>query len=365
MKFSVTLLCLIALSAGSCKRPAAGGASPPGGRPPTQVVACPVTRQAVSESLPLIGTLAANEQVELKSETDGRVESINFAEGEQVEAGRLLVQLDATKLAASLAEAKANLALSQGNFDRAKQLLDGRLISHQEFEQAAAAYSANEASVQLRERQMQDTRIHALFDGVMGARLVSPGQVITRNTTLTWLVDPDPIKVEVNVPERFLSQLDLGQELDLKVAAWPEREFTGRIYFVSPYVDPDTRTVLVKATIPNPDFKLKPGMFAGLELKLRVRADAIVIPETAISRVLDGGRAVIMLVGADHKVEVREVGVGLRLEGRIEITEGLTDGERVIVEGLQKIGPGMTVKLAPPEALNPYLPVDGETGSHD
>jgi len=108
--------------------------------------------------------------------------------------------------------------------------------------------------------------------------------------------------------------------------------------------------------VPNPDARLKPGMFAGLELTLQVRTNAIVIPESAVNRVLDGDRAVIMIVGAENKVEVREVKVGLRVEGRIEVINGLTDGELVIVEGLQKISPGMTVKLAPPEAAKPYLP---------
>ncbi|NJO55885.1 MAG: efflux RND transporter periplasmic adaptor subunit, partial [Rhodospirillales bacterium] len=297
-----------------------------------------------------------NEQVELKSETDGTVQEINFEEGQPVDQGRLLVALDATKFAASLAEAEANHALSKGNLDRAKQLLGDKLISQQEYDQTAASFAANEAGVQLRRRQLQDARIYAPFSGIVSARMISPGQVISRNTTLTWLVDLDPLKVEVNVPERFLSQVLPGQDIALTVSAWPGESFTGRVYFASPYVNPDTRTMLVKAELPNADLRLKPGMFAGLSLTLQVRSNAIVIPEVAIGQVLEGGRATVMLVSAENRAELRPIKVGLRLDGRVEVTEGLQEGEKVIVEGLQKIGPGMPVTLAPEEAMQPYLP---------
>jgi membrane fusion protein (multidrug efflux system) len=187
--------------------------------------------------------------------------------------------------------------------------------------------------------------------------------VISRNTTLTWLVDLDPLKVEVKVPERFLSQVLPGQELSIDVAAWPERTFKGEVYFVSPYVDPESRTMLVKARVPNSDAQLKPGMFAGIELTLKVRANALVISETAINQVLDDNRAVIMLVNEQSQVEAREIKLGLRLEGSIEVVEGLSDGEQVIVEGLQKIGPGMTVKVAPAEAMKPNLPAARPAGA--
>jgi membrane fusion protein (multidrug efflux system) len=325
-------------------------------RPPSQVVAIPASRQSVEERLSLVGTMAANEQVELKSETDGTVEQINFHEGQKVEKGRMLVRLEESKLASSLAQAEANFALSKSNHDRARDLLNDKLISQSEFDQTAASFAANDAAVQLRERLLADTKIFAPFEGVMGARMISPGQVITRNTSLTWLVDLDPLKVEVNVPERFLSQVLPGQKVELAVAAWPDRNFTGEVFFISPYVDPQTRTALIKATVPNPGHLLKPGMFAGLDLTLQVRSNAIVVPEAAINQVLEGDRANLMLVGANNTAEVRLVKVGLRIEGGVEIVDGLVEGEMVIVEGFQKIGPGMPVVLAPEESTKPYLP---------
>ena len=322
--------------------------------PPAQVVVVPASRESVDEKLSLVGTLAPNEQVELRSETDGTVVEINFEEGQPVEERRLLIRLDDTKLAAQLAEAEANFKLSENNLQRARDLLEGQLISSSEFDQTAAAFAANDATVKLRQRQLADTKVFAPFEGIVGARMISPSQVVTRSTTLTWLVDLDPLKVEINVPERFLSQVLPGQEIQLQVSAFPEEEFVGTVFFVSPFVNADSRTALVKATVTNPDQRLKPGMFAGLDLTLQVRENAIVVPEVAISQVLEGGRATVMIVTADNKAELRSVRVGLRTEGRVEITEGLNEGEKVIVEGLQKIGPGMPVVIAPPESAAPY-----------
>ncbi|HKI71053.1 MAG TPA: efflux RND transporter periplasmic adaptor subunit, partial [Verrucomicrobiae bacterium] len=182
-----------------------------------------------------------------------------------------------------------------------------------------------------------------------------PGQVMARDTVLSWLVDLDPIKVELNVPERFLSQVQVGQTLDLKVAAYPTNRFQGKVYFVAPSVDANTRTTLVKAEIPNPNRQLKPGMFANLDLTVNVRENSIVIPEVALSQLLDGNRAIVFAVDTNSTVQLRPVKLGLRLAGQVEIVGGLEAGEKVVVEGVQKIGPGAKVKLAPVEAAAPYL----------
>ena len=229
--------------------------------------------------------------IELKSEIDGTIQEILFREGQQVEQGQLLIRLDETKLAADVAEFESNFKLGQANFERARQLAQEKLISQSEYDQAAATFDVRQATLNRKQRELKDTRITAPFSGVIGARNVSPGQVIARNTLLTWLVDVDPVKVELNVPERFLGQLRLGQTLDLTVAAFGTNQFHGKVYFIAPAVDANTRTTLVKAEIPNPKLELKPGMFANLELNLQVRENAIVIPETALSQLVEGGGA--------------------------------------------------------------------------
>src|SRR5688572_2228527 len=341
------------LLTGCKKEPAAAGGPAGGGMPAMQVVAVEAKAQPVTESLSLIGTITANEMVEIKPETEGIVQEILFDEGKAVEQGQLLIRLDDTKLAASVAEAESNFKLSTANFERAKQLLKDTLISQQEFDQAAATFDLNRATLELKKRQLKDTRILAPFAGVTGARQVSPGQVITRDAVLTVLVDLDPVKVEVNVPERYLQQLKIGQALEFSVAAFPGQKFKGDVYFVSPQINENLRTALVKARIPNADHKLRGGMFASLDLALQVRESAIVIPEPALMS--NGDNFSVFVVDAESKAQLRPVQVGIRLSGRAEILKGLNAGDKVVVEGVQKLGPGSLVKLAPAENAAPYL----------
>ncbi|MEO8429635.1 MAG: efflux RND transporter periplasmic adaptor subunit [Verrucomicrobiota bacterium] len=326
-------------------------AEPPPGMV-TQVVVVEAKRRPISETLALPGNVLANEMVEIKSETDGMVQEINFSEGQRVEKGRLLIRLDESKLAASVAEVDANFKLSQSNHERAQQLLKDKLISQQEFDQVASSFAVNQAGLELKRRQLKDARIYASFSGIVGARNVSPGQVISKNTTLTWLVDLDPIKVEISVPEKFLGQVKIGQNIEFNVTAFPNQKFKGEVYFISPQVDLGTRTALVKALIPNPELQLKPGMFASLDLTLKERDHAIVIPEVAL--INDGDKTSVFIVDKDLNAQLRTVKVDLRLAGQVEITSGLQGGEQIIVEGMQKVRPGGKVKLAPPEAAIPY-----------
>lgn len=348
MKLFPVALMFAAMVSG-CKKPSATGPGA-GGFPPTQVISVESKRQPVMENLSLISTIAANEMVEIKSETDGSVAEINFTEGERVEKGRLLIRLDDSKLAASLAEAEANFKLTRANHERSQELLRSKLISTQEFDLVSSQFQASQAALELKKRLLLDTRILAPFAGVVAARNVSPGQVILKNATLTWLVDLDPVKVEINVPERFLSQLRVGQNIDLKVASYPGRKFTGKVFFIAPFVDPATRTALVKAQIPNPEQELKPGMFGNLDLTLSIRENAVVIPESAITQLLDGGRGMIYTISETNTAVLRPVKLGVRLAGLVEVVEGLQGGERVIVEGVQKIGPGSKVNVAAPGA---------------
>jgi membrane fusion protein (multidrug efflux system) len=353
---SLRLFVLAALAAAffeaGCSKKAVTG---PAQMPPVQVVVIDAKRQPVSETLSLVGTVTANEMVEMKSETDGIVEEILFEEGQAVQKGHLLIRLDESKLTASQSEAEASFRLSKANYERSQQLFKDKLISQQDYDQAASYSALNQAGLDLKQRQLKDARIYAPFKGLVGARNISPGQVISKNTTLTWLVDCDPVKVEFNVPERFLSQLQVGQGIEIGVATFENRKFQGKVFFISPYVDPSSRTSLVKAQIPNPKLELKPGMFANLDLTLQIRQNAVVIPEVALSQILDGERARVFIVDASQSVQIKEVKLGFRLPGRVEIVSGLEGGEKVIVEGIQKIGPGSKVKLAPPEAAKPYL----------
>lgn len=354
---SILLSSILALAVGpavsGCRKaanPAAGGGG--GGGFAVRVVAVPAKEQPVVETVSLVGSVVPNEMIDVKCEIDGPVKQIGFDEGQRVEKGQLLVLLDESKLAASLAEADANMRLAKTSFERTADLYRSKLISQQDYDQASATFSANEASVDLKRRMLSDARVVAPFSGIAGARQVSPGQVISRNTLITTLVDLDTVKVEVSVPERYLSQVQVGLGVGFKVAAFPGETFKGEVYFISPQLDAGTRTALVKARIANPGGRLRGGMFANLDLALELRKLALVIPEPAIMN--NGDTTMVFTVNAQNKAEMKPVKVGLRLAGRAEILSGLTAGDRVVVEGVQKLRPGAPVEIAGAEATAPY-----------
>jgi membrane fusion protein (multidrug efflux system) len=360
MNYSATFAFALILLMPGCRKQSGGG--PPPGMA-ISVVTAPAARKPVTERLSLVGTLLANEVVEIKSEVDGRVEKLGFDDGQVVKEGHLLVQLDDTKFAAALAQAEANHKLAQSTLKRQEELLERKVVSAQEFDQAASAYQANEAAVTLRRRELKDSRMHAPFDGMLSARMVSPGQFIMKGTPLATLVALDPVKVEFSVPERFIGQLRTGQTVDLRVAAFPSEGFRGEVYFIAPQVDPILRTATVRAQIANPDHKLRPGMFASLDLTLKVRAAAIVVPEPALMH--QGERVMVYIVDAESKAQLRPVRPGLRLDGWVEIVEGLKEGEAVIVEGHQKARPGGDVNVAEPAAPPPgQPPAEAQPASH-
>ncbi len=335
----------LALSGASgCKKQNAGG---PQKMPPPQVVVAEARVERVVETLPRVANIQANEMVDIKAEIDGVVQEILFEEGQQIEKGQLLVKLDETRLAANLAQAEANFKLSEANFARSKQLFDEKLISQQEYDQAAATFQANQANLDFSRRQLKDARIVAPFEGIVSSRQISPGQIITKNSIISWLIDLDPVKVEFHVPEKFLGQVKTKQQIKVGIEAYPNEDFQGEVFFVSPYVDLTNRTALVKAYIPNKEMKLKPGMFAEMTLTLVVRERSTVIPEMAITQVLTNSQAMVFAVDAAGTEQMRKIKTGVRLIGSIEVLEGLKPGEKVIVEGLQKVVPGAPVRIAP------------------
>lgn len=350
---TIFILAVFASGLAGCKRKqaAAGAGGPPGGMA-VQVVAVEARREPIVETLSLVGSLMANEMVEIKSEIEGMVVSLPFQEGQRVQKGDLLVQLDDSELSAALAEAEANFQLTQLNFERNKQLFHDKLISQQEYDQSQAAFTASRATVDRRKSELKHTRIFAPFAGIAAGRQVSPGQVISKNTMITWVVDLDRLKAEFSVPERFLGYLRVGQKIELAVAAFPSEKFVGEVYFIGPQLDPGTRTAWIRAYVTNQEQKLKPGMFANLDLALRVKDDAVVVPEPALMPI--GDRVTVLVVDKDQTAHLRPVKVGMRTAGMAEIVSGINSGDLVIVEGSQKARPGGKVRLAPIEATKPY-----------
>jgi len=302
----------------------------------------------VLDEIDLVASLAPNERVELKSEISGVIEEIAFTEGDSARKGQLLIAIDDVKLKARLAEAEADFSVAKTNLDRNRNLRQTNTISEQAYDQSTGEADAAEAHLELRRRELEDARIRAPFDGVIGLRRVSPGQYIQAGQELTTLVSIDPIKADFQVPERYIGVLETGQQIRISVAAYPDKAFHGEVYFISPEVSVSTRNVLVRAYVANADGLLKPGMFGNLSLVVDVKEDAVVVPESAI--VVRANRTLVIVVDENNAAQIKMVKPGLRLDGAVEILEGLRGGERVIVEGHQKLGPGSPVNPLGPEA---------------
>jgi len=316
------------------------GGGPAGGFA-VRVVVEKARLDTLSETIPLVGTLAANEAIEIKSEVDGKVEAIKFKEGEWVEKDRVLFVIEGAKLAAQVGQAEAKFKLSEANLKRSEALLKDSTISRQGYDQALSRYESDKAELELTRQTLRDATVRAPFSGSVGARRVSPGQVVAKGDKLSTLVDADPLKAEFNVPERYAGQLKRGLGVDVKVSPHPEETFHGEVYFVSPEIDPVTRTALVKARIPNRARKLSPGLFANLDLRLREIENAVVVPESALMKQAD--QVQLYVVGPENKADLRNVKTGVRMGGRVQIVEGVQAGESVIAEGNQKLGPGVPV----------------------
>jgi len=333
-----SLVCALALYGCKGNSGAAGG-PPPGMK--VSVVAATVQQEPIVESISLVGTLAANELVEIRSEIDGVIEGIAFEEGQNVEKGDVLFKINEEKLSSAVAQADANYRLARANLNRSESLFEARTISSQEYDQARAEYEASRANLSLVRQQLEEATITASFSGVMDERLVSQGQVVGRGDLLSRLISLDPIKVEFNVPEKFLSRVQPGLNAEIRVVAYPDKKFSGEVFFVSPRLDPVTRTALIKARINNEDGLLKPGMFAGLNLNLVVRSDALTISETAL--MMRGQVTELYVITEEETAELRQVETGVRLPGKIEIVSGVSKGEPVVIEGVQKLNPGAPV----------------------
>ena len=334
-----TGVCLLLALATGCGGAAGGPPEPP----PTEVIIAPVAESSVEDLLNAVGSIEANEQVQLKAETAGVITCIGFTEGSPVAAGDLLFEMDSAKEQALLDQVKAEADVARQNLDRARQLAGTRAISAQELDQLASLVEARTAARRLQEEQVSDMRIVAPFAGVVGARQVSAGQYVDRGQPLVDLVDKSKVKVAYRVPERRVSQLHLDQEVRVAVTGYPDQIFHGRVDMVSPVVDEATRTVLVRAIVPNPDGLLNPGMFARVETLIERREKSLVIPESALVASLDGFSVYVV---DDGRAGLTPVTLGIRGRGTAEVRSGLEKGQPIVVRGTQKLVDGMAVTAA-------------------
>ena len=354
----------------------------------------PVQQETVRRAVEVVGTLAAVDQVTISSEADGRVSRILADLGDRVSAGQSLIRLDSEKqqyssdqqkaaLAKALAQygapdpqhlpdvektpdvqkAAAELQQAKLAFDRAEELQKRALIPKQQLDDAEAmlrakqaAYDsalqgaknlrasiqASEASVKLADRQLRDTDIRAPFDGYVEKRLVNLGELVKTQMPVMAVVRTDPLKVTAEIPEKMAPWLSVGRAVDLRVDAYPDRPFTGKVSRISPTVSTSTRAFPFEALVPNTDSALKPGTFARVHIET-AKSDNVVTVSFSAMQYRYGVNRVFVIDG--DKLAVRELKIGDRIGDRVEVLAGVKPGEQIAVTDVEKLVDGMKVTV--------------------
>jgi membrane fusion protein, multidrug efflux system len=312
----------------------------PGSGGAVAVITAPVRSERLASQIAALGTARANESIEVTCKTSNIVTAVRFRDGQRVQKGQVLVELDGAQARADLAGAEAARAESASQVNRSRELLSTKSLSEAQYEQLEATLKSNEARVAAARSRLDDTVIRAPFSGRVGLRHVSVGSLVNPGTSITSLDDTSAIKLDFAVPENFLASLRDGLKVLATSAAFPERDFEGRVTSVDSRIDPVTRSVTVRALVPNVDGALKPGMFMSVRLDRDAR-DAIMIPEAAL--VPEQSRQFTFVV-ENGKASRREVRIGRREPGKVEVVAGLRPGEHVVVEGTQKVREGAVVR---------------------
>lgn len=341
-----------AMAAG--KPAGAGGQGGPGGGMPVEAEV--IKPQRMAQEIIAVGSLNSDESVTLASEIAGRIDKISFREGQPVTAGTLLFKLDDSVYHAEREQARAGMSLSERNHERALELFERKLVSARERDEAAAKLAVDRATLALAEARLAKTRITAPFNGVVGLRQVSPGDYINPGQPLAPLEALSVLKADFRLSESALSRIKVGQVLNLEVDAYPGEIFPGKVYAIDPILAEASRSIGVRARVPNERGRLRPGLFARVKLVISEKPNAIMVPEQAI---VPQGEKLFVYVIEDGKAAMRPVVLGLRTGGRAEILSGVQAGDLVITAGVQKIGPGapvMAINLMPP-------PSAGSTGA--
>jgi len=320
------------------------------GPPPPVVEVALVERGSVDEGLALVGQLEADESVMLRPETSGVVGVIDFAEGQEVAQGTVLFRLRDDEQRARLREAEAQLALTEGVWRRAQALAGEHVLSAAELDQAIANRSAARARIDLARVGLERMTIRAPFAGMLGPRMVSPGDRVTEETDLVQIDAIATLKLAFPIPEPIIEWVRPGMPFTIKVAPFPDESFPGAVYFAAPALDPRNRQLLLKGTVPNPNRRLRPGMFANVQLSTARQADVLLAPESAV--VYDRQGTYVWRLGAEARAERVPIEVGQRRDGRVEVRSGLAAGDRVVSAGTNKVVPGRPVRVAgmPPDA---------------
>lgn len=316
-------------------------------QPPVEIAVVSATLERWTPSTKSVGSVEAVNGIEVANEVPGVIREIGFDSGDMVEEGDVLIRLDSEIDEAALRTRRAEAQLAQQEFKRVENLLPRRAVSQSQFDEAKANYDAARARVNEAEAQLGKKVVRAPFDGKLGLRLVDQGEYIATGTPIVEINMLDPIYLDYTLSERNLPQVEQGYEVEVTVAAVPDETFTGEVSAINTSVNPETRTVRIRATLANPDGKLRPGMFATVMTRQPEEREVVTVPRTAVSYNTYGDFVFLVQENDEGELSVtrRTVSTGSVSDGRVAVLEGLKEGDRVVAKGLQRLRAGQRVTI--------------------
>ncbi|MGM0631936.1 MAG: efflux RND transporter periplasmic adaptor subunit [Pseudomonadota bacterium] len=336
--------------------PGMGGPSGRGAGPVPVSVAV-VENRMIADRVESVGTAVANESVDVTPKVTDTISRIHFQDGDFVEAGDVLVELTNTAESARLAEAQSNADDARRRYDRLQSLIGESFISENELDQAQTRLEAARAQLDGILANLEDRLVRAPFAGVLGFRNVSQGSLVSPSTVITTLDEIDTIKLDFDVPEMYLAQLESGLGVEAGSIVYRGRDFSGEVRSIGSRIDPVSRSVRVRAHIDNADRALRPGMLLTTTVALSPR-EVLVVPEQAI--VPSQGSQYVFMPDGENVARRVEVELGRRRPGIVEIVSGVDVGDHVITDGIGQVRAGQPVRiLNPPDS--PLL-LDGDGG---
>ncbi len=302
-----------------------------------------ITKYEVLDSKVLTtGTILANEEVDLKSEVDGKITKIFFREGSYVKAGDLLVKINDADLQAQLQSAKSRLELQKDTEYRQKQLLEKEAISQEDYDMTANQLQVNQAEVELIKARIDKTEIRAPFSGIVGLKNVSEGSFVNNSMIIASLQNINPIKIDFSIPERYSSMVEVGDEINFTITG-NNKKYIGKVYAIEPKIDPVTRTLQIRALCSNTGREILPGSFANIELVLKKIENAILVPSEALIPDIKGQKVFLYKNGS---AVPQQVETGIRTDVNVQLTSGVSEGDTIITSGMLQLRPGMPVSIS-------------------
>ena len=341
----------------------------PGGRGfggPLTVEVATARREPVTQELTVVGNLIGDTTVAVVPRAAGRLEQVYVQLGDRVTRGQRIAKIEDQELqeqirqaeaamqvaSATIRQREADLQLARTNVERSRSLYERQLLPKQTLDDNEARYQSAVAALDLARAQntqsnarleelrvnMTNTVITSPVNGFVARRAADPGAFASQNAPVVDVVDISRVRLVVNVVEKDLKRVDVGDMTDVEVDAFPGEKFTGRVARIAPVLDPATRTFPIEVEIPNPTFRLKPGMYARVGITTDERPDALVVPPNAVVDI--GGQRGVFLAQADNVAAFRPVEIGIESDERVEIRSGLSEGDRVVTTGAAALSDG-------------------------